>query len=287
MIFAIRHTTRFSYDGPVFLEPHTLRLQPRGDSAQRLTHFALAVSPVPAGSSPCVELDGNAAVRLWFEGEHRHLEVTAESRVETAARNPFDFFLDPGAVQVPMQVDEHLRPGLAPYLDGEGVPGEVAALAEEVLRGAGGHTLTFLSDLNLHLYQGFTQIVRPDGDPLPPEQTLARREGACRDLAALFMAACRRVGIPARFVSGYQADPPQEEQHDLHAWAEVYLPGAGWRGYDPTRGLLVTDRHVVLAAGPSHDLARPTQGTFRGTGVRSRLEAQISIQNTSQRMQQP
>jgi transglutaminase-like putative cysteine protease len=92
------------------------------------------------------------------------------------------------------------------------------------------------------------------------------------------MEACRFQGIPARFVSGYQADAPEEARHDLHAWAEVYLPGAGWRGYDPTRGLSVVDRHVALAAGPSHEQARPTEGTYRGTGATSRLEARISIE---------
>lgn len=281
MYFAIRHTTCFTYDRPVFLEPHTLRLRPRCDGVQRLSRFALQVWPQPAGSSQCLELDGNAAVRLWFEGEHPSLILTAESEVETAARNPFDFFLDPAALQLPLCCDYSLALLLAPYRTPSNPEGEVADLARRIAREAGDRTLPFLSALNTHLHQNCAQIFRADGDPLPPERTLYLRQGACRDLAVLFMEACRCVGIPARFVSGYQAEAPEEERRDLHAWAEVYLPGAGWRGCDPTQGLSVTDRHVALAAGPTHEQARPTEGTFRGTGTASRMEAQISIQTSS------
>ena len=281
MYFAIRHSTCFTYDRPVFLEPHTLRLQPRGDGVQRLTRFALEVSPQPAGSSQCLELDGNAAMRLWFEGEHPSLTFTAASEVETAPRNPFDFFLDSGALQLPLRCADNLVPLLAPYRIPRSPEGEVAELARGIAGEAGDHTLPFLSALNTHLHQTCAQIFRADGDPLPPERTLDLRQGACRDLTVLFMEACRCQGIPARFVSGYQADAPEEERRDLHAWAEVYLPGAGWRGYDPTQGLSVVDRHVALAAGPTHEQARPTEGTFRGTGAVSRMEAEISIQTSS------
>ncbi|MBM3277498.1 MAG: transglutaminase family protein [Candidatus Handelsmanbacteria bacterium] len=142
--------------------------------------------------------------------------------------------------------------------------------------GGGGDTLRFLRSLNTHLHQHWGQLFRADGDPWHPERTLLERQGACRDLAVLFMAACRCQGLPARFVSGYQADAPLEEAHQLHAWAEVYLPGAGWRGYDPAQGLTVAERHVALAAGPTYELGRPTEGTFRCTGALSTLKAQIS-----------
>lgn len=281
MYFAIRHTTRFTYDRPVFLEPHTLRLQPRGDGVQRLLRFAAEIDPRPAGSSQCVELDGNTALRLWFEGEHRALTFSTEAEVETAARNPFDFFLEPGALQLPLRCGDGLAALLGPHRTPLSPAGEVADLAGRLAHQAGGNTLAFLSALNTHIHQACTQSFRPEGDPLAPEQTWSQRQGACRDLTVLFMQACRCQGIAARFVSGYQADAPEEERHDLHAWAEVYLPGAGWRGYDPTQGLSVVDRHVALAAGPTHEQARPTEGTFRGTGAHSQMEAEISIQTSS------
>ncbi|MCC7264173.1 MAG: transglutaminase family protein [Candidatus Latescibacteria bacterium] len=281
MHFAIRHTTCFTYDRPVFLEPHLLRLRPRCDGIQHLSHFDLEVVPQPAGISQCLDLDGNAVVRLWFEGEHPALTFTTTSQVETAARNPFDFFLDPAALQLPLRCPDRLAALLAPYRIAGEPEGEVAALARRLAREAGGGTLPFLGALNTYLHRTCDQVFRPDGDPLPPERTLSLGQGACRDLAVLFMEACRCMGIPARFVSGYQADAPEEERQDLHAWAEVYLPGAGWRGYDPTRGLSVVDRHVALAAGPTHEQARPTEGTFRGTGVAAGLRAQISIQTTA------
>jgi transglutaminase-like putative cysteine protease len=281
MRFQIRHTTCFTYDQPVFLEPHTLRLQPRGDGLQRLARFALEVQPRPAGSSQCLELDGNAALRLWFEGEHPCLRLAAESEVETQERNPFDFILDPEALRLPLRLDESRTPLLAPYRAPSNPAGAVGDLARRLARETGYGTLPFLSALNDHLHRTCAQVFRPDGDPWPPERTLSEGQGACRDLAVLFMEACRSQGVPARFVSGYQAGAPPEEEHQLHAWAEVYLPGAGWRGYDPTQGLSVADRHVALAAGPSHALARPTEGTFRGTGAASRLEARIEIRTST------
>ncbi|MSR83850.1 MAG: transglutaminase family protein [Candidatus Latescibacteria bacterium] len=278
MYFSISHTTQFSYDRPVFLEPHTLRLQPRSDGVQRLNRFNLEVSPQPAGSSQCLELDGNTAVRLWFGGEYPSLTFSTASEVETTARNPFDFYLDPAALQLPLRCDPSLAPLLAPYRTARSLEGEVADLARRLARDTGGSTLPFLGALNTHIHQTCAQIFRADGDPWSPERTLYLGQGACRDLTFLFMEACRCMGVPARFVSGYQADAPEEERHDLHAWAEVYLPGAGWRGYDPTQGLSVVDRHVALVAGPTHEQARPTEGSFRSTGAVSRMEVQISVQ---------
>ena len=109
--------------------------------------------------------------------------------------------------------------------------------------------------------------VHPTGDPWPPEKTLADRTGSCRDIAVLFCEVCRAAGLPSRFVSGYAVDPDHSGCHHLHAWSEIYLPGAGWRGFDPTLGLAVADRHVSLAAARLPALAAPTSGVYRGTGV--------------------
>jgi SAM-dependent methyltransferase len=121
-------------------------------------------------------------------------------------------------------------------------------------------------------------VGRLDGEPMFPADTLASRTGACRDTAMLYVAACRSLGLAARFVSGYSMHHPEEvSEHELHAWAEVYLPGAGWRGYDPSLGLAVADGHVVLAAAPDHHLAAAVSGSYRGTGVASTMRYAVEV----------
>jgi transglutaminase-like putative cysteine protease len=128
------------------------------------------------------------------------------------------------------------------------------------------------------IHHGFHHVGRPDGDPQTPAETLAGRTGACRDTAMLYVEACRSLGMAARFVSGYSMHhPPEVSEHELHAWAEVYLPGGGWRGYDPSLGLAVADGHVVLAAAPDHRLAAPVSGRYRGTGVASTMRYTVEL----------
>lgn len=129
------------------------------------------------------------------------------------------------------------------------------------------------------LHRDFQQVVRLTGEPLPPGKTLRRKEGACRDLAVLFIDLCRSLGIAARFVSGYKYDPGAKDSFELHAWAEVFLPGAGWRGYDPSLGLAVADTHVALASGPGAAEAAAVTGTYRGSEVLSNLTYKVNIEN--------
>ena len=142
-------------------------------------------------------------------------------------------------------------------------------------------TVPFLGLITHRIHETCEAVVRHHDDPWPASVTLAERRGACRDLAVLLTTACRAVGLAARFVSGYQAGDPEQTERELHAWAEVYLPGAGWRGYDPMRGTAVSDQHVALAAGLTPRAAAPTSGTFRGTGATSTLHTDVSMIVTS------
>ena len=139
-------------------------------------------------------------------------------------------------------------------------------------------TTAFLIKLADRIHHEFQHVGRFEGEPMAPEQTLSGRSGACRDTAMLFVAACRSQGLAARFVSGYSIHhPPEVTEHELHAWAEVYLSGAGWRGYDPSLGLAVADGHLVLATAPDHRLAAAVTGTYRGTGVTSTRTYALSV----------
>jgi transglutaminase-like putative cysteine protease len=197
--------------------------------------------------------------------------------VETHRTNPFDFLLPADAVLLPPAYPAAGRRGLAGYLDGGDTAPAVRAAADAMLARSEGRTVPFLMELTRWIGASHEKIVRLEGPPLAPAETLAAGAGSCRDLAVLFNEMCRTVGLAARFVSGYHEREAPDGQRYLHAWSEVYLPGAGWRGFDPAEGLAVADRHVVLATGLQPPAAAPTDGTFRGNGASSTLESQIVI----------
>jgi transglutaminase-like putative cysteine protease len=277
LLFEVTHSTRFRYSRPVFLEPLTIRLRPRCDPAQRLLRFELSVSPSPAGSSEVADLEGNAATQVWFEGLTDALGIRTRFTAETLRTNPFDYIvLDPEALRVPMTYPEEERALLGRYL-AHSHDEAVEAFAREVLDVSAGSAQVFLVEAVSRIAGSFRQEVRENGDPLPPAVTLEQRRGACRDLTVLFMELCRSAGIAARYVSGYlEGDSPEGSRH-LHAWADVYLRGVGWRGYDPSQGVAVADRHLAVAAGATPGAAAPTEGTFRGSGVISTLDTDIEV----------
>jgi transglutaminase-like putative cysteine protease len=164
-----------------------------------------------------------------------------------------------------------------PYLRTDHHP-DVRAFAQQVAQKADWNTLRFLGELNRNLFEGTNHVVRQTGAPLGPAETLTSRKGSCRDTAVLFCATCRAMGIAARFVSGYElGSAMQQGSGDLHAWAEVYLQGGGWRGYDPSRGLAVADGHIPIAAASDASLAAPVTGTFRGQ-AQTTMDFQIAMQ---------
>lgn len=279
MLIDIRHEIRFAYERPVFIEPLTVRLKPRQDTGHGLLSYSMAVDPAPTGETRTIEHDGADASVLWFDGEHASLRITAESRVRTHRKNPFDWIITyDGAASLPVRyAPEHgaaLAPMLEPVEGDSGVAAWAAGLAERVERSPA----AFLNLLTETIHAEWAMIGREEGEPYAPSESLREKRGACRDVSMLFIEACRRQGIAARFVSGYSVHhPPETVRQELHAWAEVYLPGAGWRGYDPSLGLAVADGHVALCSAPDHRLAMPVSGSYRGTGVGSKIAYEIDL----------
>lgn len=264
--FRVRHETTYTYNQSVSLKPHLVRLRPRSNHWQSLREYRLEVSPEPVGRSDVLDLDGNAIVKLWFDTPTDKLQLVSTSVVETHQTNPFNFLLDPTMLRFPFDYPSSLRSQLQPYLNPLGTlpaTGDPIAteLAEELLHLTENDPIQFLGDLNQRIYTQCDYIVRPDGAPRSPGITWRNKRGSCRDFAVLFVAVCRAAGLAARFVSGYQEGDLDTEAWDLHAWVEVYLPGAGWRGYDPTHGLLVADGHIALVASPYPSYAAPVEGT--------------------------
>ena len=272
MKIAVTHSTHYRYQGPVYPEPHTFRLRPREDGAQHLLQYALEISPEPAGRTECLDQDGNVVVETWFRNPLLELAVKSSFQVETRRENPFDYVPNGPPAAYP----EPLRAALAPYREAADVPGPVAEFVRDI-GGVRGDTLPFLTALNRRLFDTFRHVVRDDGPSNPPEVTLRDQEGSCRDLAVLFCSACRTLGIAARFVSGYESGAVFDAQPQMHAWAEVYLRGGGWRGYDPSQGLAVSTGHVAVAAAADPRLAAPVSGTYRGAAA-SEITFAISMQ---------
>lgn len=282
--YQISHQTTYTYSHPVTLQPHVVRLRPRSDGWQTLLDFQISVSPTPIGQSETIDLDGNAVVKLWFAQDLvSQLEVTTRSQVETHQDNPFIYLLEPWAIELPLDYPTSWLGQLQPYLGrAEGqreLDPTAIELGHELERSSNGHVVKFLSDLNQRIYSECQYSLRETGHPMPPGVTWREKKGSCRDFAVLFIEVCRSVGLPARFVSGYQeGDLEASSELHLHAWAEVYLPGAGWRGYDPTHGLVVSDRHIALAASAAPQYTAPIAGrVLRPGGVQSTLDYRLEI----------
>lgn len=280
MRFKIEHTTTYAYSGPAFLEPHIVRLCPRNDTSQPWSLFDLHVDPAPAGRSDQLDAEGNSINFLWFEGLTERLELRTRCQVETFRKNAFDYLIEPEAAQLPLVLPPALAKVLQPFVGGASGAPAVLRLVQELLTEFSGETLAFLSGLAHRLYEEVEFVIREDGDPYSPARTLELGQGSCRDLAVVFMDACRTTGLAARFVSGYQEGDADQEKRDLHAWAEVYVPGGGWRGYDPSHGLAVTDGHVALAASWQPSTAAPVSGSLRGTGVAAVMETDLTLTAT-------
>jgi transglutaminase-like putative cysteine protease len=285
--YRITHTTFYSYDRPVVLAAHAFRLRPRCDVQQKLHSFSLQLDPPPKQLSDNVDLDGNSITRAWFTDEPiAQFTVQAISEVETFCDNPFLYLLEPWAVNLPIDysssVLSRLQPYLQPYWGGQFAPTsgtidpEAMSLAQDIWQ-VHGNTTAFLNELNQRIYKSCGYLMRETGSPLPPGLTWRSRQGSCRDYAVLFMEVCRAVGIAARFVSGYQEGDPDSNDRHLHAWAEVYLPGAGWRGYDPTHGLVVSDRHIPLVASANGKGTSPVSGKLKTVGVNSSMRYELLI----------
>ncbi|MEJ2298900.1 MAG: transglutaminase family protein [Woeseiaceae bacterium] len=277
MQFTIRHNTHYRYSRPVQFGPQKLRFHPRDDGAQRVIDHQLSITPTPAGRNDHLDLEGNRVTQVWLEGETDHFDIEVTMQVETLRRNAFDFILMPEAALLPINHEHDVICARA-YLDRIEPDDAVTAFAAELSLAANRNALRFLDALNRKLFSDFSHVHRDSGAPQSPAFTLENRRGACRDLAVLFVDCCRSEGIAARFASGYQKGDLQSERRHLHAWPEVYLPGGGWRGFDPTHGEAIADTHVTIAAAAHPRDTMPVSGGFKGERATSTLDYMVEIQ---------
>lgn len=278
--YRIVHNTQYQYAEPVQLGSHILRLQPRVDGSQRLHYFTCEILPTPRKTIDWFDLEGNVCRQVWFpDAEVTTLTISTQCDVETLRSNPFDYLSPDWAITAPMDYPQSQQRLVNPYLSSPYVDSpSVIDWAQQQLHQVDGNVGLFLTGLTQAIYQTCAYEIRHQGPPWPAGVVLAERRGTCRDFTVLFMAACRAVGLAARFVSGYQRGDEDHTQHELHAWPEVYVPGGGWRGFDPTLGLAVADGHVALAAAVEPEQAAAVAGKLQmGHFSQSELEASIQL----------
>lgn len=268
---AIHHITEYRFDRLVKLSPHTIRLRPAPHSRTPIKGYSLKISPENHFINWQQDPFGNFLARIVFPEKADHLKVEVEVIADMTVINPFDFFLEEYAEKFPFKYEESQQKELQPYLeildDGPLIKEWVASISRKPKP-----TNDFLVELNQRLEQEIAYNVRMEPGVQTPDETLKLKRGSCRDTGWLLVQILRHMGLAARFASGYlvQLTPdvkaldgpsgPEEDFTDLHAWCEVFLPGAGWVGLDPTSGLFAGEGHIPLACTPSPQSAAAISG---------------------------
>jgi uncharacterized protein (DUF2126 family) len=300
---ALNHTTRYRYDKEVSVGPQVVRLRPAPHCRTPILSYLLGATPARHLLHWQLDLHNNHLARLLFPDKTSEFAVEVNLVAELSAINPFDFFLEPGVENYPFSYAADLARDLEPYLSLEPAGPMLKAFLGKLAHEKRG-TIVFLVDLNHALRRDIDYVTRLDPGVQNCEQTLEKRSGSCRDSAWLLVQILRHAGIAARFVSGYliqlaseesvanggdgvASGGPQSDSADFHAWAEAFLPGAGWIGMDPTSGLFAGEGHIPLVCTPNPSQAAPIEGTVEPASVEFSYSMSVRRLNDAPRISRP
>ena len=265
--FSILHRTYYNFSAPVVLGPHQLRLRPREDYELRIESSRLTITP-PATLRWYRDVEGNSIALASFDTPARQLAIESEVIIQQYNQAPLDFVVADYAVAYPFRYVEDDQVMLSPYME------QQDAVAKTLLgdwiagfwqSGEAIQTYGLLQRLVDEIHSQLSYRIREQPGVQTPQQTLELGSGSCRDFACLFMEAARYLGLASRFVSGYlYSSPSASDFGATHAWAEVYLPGAGWKGFDPTTGGVAGSDHIVVAVARLPESVPPVAGSFSG-----------------------
>jgi uncharacterized protein (DUF2126 family) len=291
---ALNHRTQYRYDKTVSLGPQVIQLRPTPHCRTPILSYSLSVTPADHLLNWQLDPHHNYLARLLFPNKTNEFVVEVDLVAELSPFNPFNFFLETGAEDYPFEYTAELAKDLEPYRS-VNPPGPQLQVFLQSLSGDKRGTIAFLVDLNRRVRDEIGYVARLDPGVQTCEQTLEQRTGSCRDSAWLLVQILRHLGIAARFVSGYliqmadegALDGPQTDSADLHAWAEAFLPGAGWIGFDPTSGLFAGEGHIPLVCTPNASQAAPIGGTVEPANVDFSYSMSIRRLNDAPRLSRP
>lgn len=280
MTLEIHHQTRYTYENDVFLNPQILNLVPQCRKYLHIKQQTILIDPEPKGINTLLGLENTQYYQIWFQTNTKYLNITTSLIAEIYKFNPLNFIysselqMSPEGFHLGSQADEFIR------LYSKHQNNSILTSTALHFYKNSFDVISFLTGINEYVHQNWMHILRIEPGFQNPITTFQEKKGSCRDLACMLLEMVRSVGLAAKYVSGYAYNPELSEDHNLHAWIDIYLPGAGWIGIDPSLGLFCDHHYIPLSSSYKPEDTLPVIGSYAGNAA-SQLFTHVAIRNVS------